>query len=330
MTRIVATAQPWSGILLLLAASAASTAWASRTIAAPADPTTPDSEGPARGGDPGTHHGSARRIVSTTLATDEILLALAPPERLLAVSIFADDAAVSNVTEAAAAVPSRVRGSAESVLALGPDLLFAGAVGRPETQMLLAQAGVPVLHARTCNSFADIERNIRWVGTAIDREERAETVIATMRARLRRVTDRLGDGPRPRVLLHNFGNYTAGRGSLFDEEVRLAGGINAASEAGIREHGPLSVERALTLDPDVLLYTDYRADSRAPRDGDVGPLAAEPGYASLRAVREGRLYRLDERSSHSTSHHAVGTVEALAALLHPERMEQAQDRGSPP
>ena len=259
------------------------------------------------------------RIVSATLSTDEMLLALVEPEALVAVTHFALDPRVSNVTERAREVRAVVTGDPESVLALEPDVVFADPVGRPETRALLRRAGVPVLRVPEARSLDDIRRNVRWVGEWVGERERAEALVAEMDRVVADAAGRVRGAPRPRVLLYNRGGFTAGRGTLFDELVRLAGGRNAAAEAGIEGHASLAIERALALDADVVLTTDYGADARARRMLEPTSITRDPVWSGATAVRTGRVHALEGRHVLSTSHHVAHAVADIARALHPER-----------
>lgn len=261
------------------------------------------------------------RIVSATLSTDEILLALLEPGQLLGVTHFALDPAVSNVPARARRVDHAITGEPEQILALEPDVVFADPVGRPETRALLARAGVPLLKVPAVSSLQDIEDNVRWVARFVGEPRRGEALVAQMERTVDDTRERLEGVERPRVLLYNRGGFTAGAGTLFDDILRRAGGRNAAAEAGIAGHASLPVERALELDPDVVLTTDYHADGRARSLAGHPPLADDPVWQGARAVREGRVHGLDGRHVLSTSHHAADAVPDVARLLHPERFE---------
>jgi len=260
-----------------------------------------------------------RRIVSATLSTDEILLALVPPSRLLAVTAFARDPGVSNAVGPARAVRHVVDTNPERLLALEPDVVFADPVGRQETFALLGRVGVPVVRVPACESLADIERNVRWVGEMVDRRDAAERLVARMETRVAEVRRRVRGTRPPRVLLFNRGGYTSGAGTLFDELLTLAGGRNAAAEGGIEGHASLPIERALALDADVVLVTRYRADARAQSLLEPPALVDDPTWQGARAVRERHVHVLDGRHVLSTSHHAAHAVEDIARVLHPER-----------
>ncbi len=63
--------------------------------------------------------------------------------------------------------------------------------------------------------------------------DRAEALIAAMRARLTAVRARVAARPRPRVLTYSLGGRTSGRATTFDSVIRAAGGENVAAALGI-------------------------------------------------------------------------------------------------
>jgi iron complex transport system substrate-binding protein len=293
-----------AGVLLLCAAAAGAAA----AVGEPAPP--PDPRGPG---------GVPSRIVSTSLPTDEILLALLPPERLLAVSTFADDPLVSNVREEARGVPHRVTGRAEEIIALGPGVVLTFPFARPEGQALLRRAGIPIVHVESPESLDGIRDNVRRLGRLTDRAEAAEALVGRMDARLASVRARVDGARRPRVLVYFSSGHTAGSQTVLGDLVRAAGGDNAADDAGLGSVAPLSRARLLSLDPDVVLFIGYRADSR--ERGLLAPTGPEddPALRALRAAKNGRLHRMSGRHLLSHSHHAVTGAERLARLLHPGR-----------
>ncbi len=264
------------------------------------------------------------RIVSITLPTDEVLLALVPPARIVAVTHFADDPAVSNVTGPARAVRRRVAGEAEAILALRPDLVLTGAFVRPDTGALLARTHVPVVGTKAPASLDDVRAAIRTVGRAVDQSLAAEGLVAQMDATLDAVRRHVLGASRPRVLLLNEGGFTAGSDTVFDDLVRVAGGRNAAAEAGIRHHQVLPLEQALALDTDVIFTTHYRADARTRTVVPEPSLARDPAWRNARAVREGRVYHLPERHVLSTSQHVAQAAVDIARILHADRFRHAE------
>ena len=97
------------------------------------------------------------RIVSVTLATDEILLALVEPSRLLGVTYLAVDARLSSMTREAEAIPHIVRADPEQIISLQPDLVFVASYLRGEFIRLLQAAGLVLFQFQEYDSVAEIQ-----------------------------------------------------------------------------------------------------------------------------------------------------------------------------
>jgi iron complex transport system substrate-binding protein len=265
-----------------------------------------------------------RRIVSVYLASDELLAELVDPGRLAAVSIFADDASSSNCLGAFPPPIARVRGEAEEILALRPDLIFVTNFTDEGTVRLLDGAGIPLVRFADWESFAAVLRDIRLTGAAVGAEARAETLARSLERRIDAVVQRVRGRPRVRVLYYEIPGYTRGAGSLIDEMIERAGGHNVARDIGVSGAGELGFENVLALAPDVMILPDYGAGA-APPDA----LTRSPGWAQIPAVRAGRVHVVSAASITSVSQHAARGLEELARLIHPES-SSSEPRADPP
>lgn len=257
------------------------------------------------------------RIASRTLATDEILLEIAEPERIVLLSPFAGDPAFSPSADAARRL-GRVGGfSTEEILAVSPDLVFAAGFNSQEALAQLEAAGVPVLVLDNHESLAAIESNIRVVGFAIGRERQAEALLERTRARLEAARGRAGprvDGLR---VVHFSGGVVLGARTVFDDAIRYLGAVNLAAEKGLVGWPRISAEQVVLWNPDVIFTDSYVADG------------AEVGVPDgTRAAGLGNVVALDGRDMAAVSHHVTGLVDRLAdALIHAaERIETAGGR----
>ena len=255
-----------------------------------------------------------RRVVSMTLAGDEILLALLPPERILALSHLADDPQYSHAVAAAARIRHRVRADAEQVLALQPDLvvLSASAFTGVTARELLHRTGVPLCELPWHDSLAGVQQNVLTVGRAVGALSRARRLVAAMDRRLRAVQERVAGAPRPRTLYYYPGGFTAGRGTTLHEMIERAGGRNVAIEAGIRGVKQIAREVLVSLDPEVILV-----GGTSDEDSLRSVLLADPSLAAVDAIRRERVEVVTGPSAGSLSHHVVNGVEIMARLLHP-------------
>ncbi len=257
------------------------------------------------------------RIASRTLATDEILLAIAEPERIVLLSPFAGDPAFSPSADAARRL-GRVGGfSTEEILAVSPDLVFAAGFNTRETLAQLEAAGVPVLVLLDHESLAAIEANIRVVGFAIGRESEAERLVESMRARLEAARARAGARVAGLRVVHYSGGVVLGGRTVFDDAIRYLGAVNLAAEKGLVGWPRISAEQVVLWNPDVIFTDSYVADAAAVGVPD-----------GTRAAGLGNVVALDGRDMAAVSHHVAGLVDRLADALvdAAERLEAAGGR----
>lgn len=255
-----------------------------------------------------------RRVVSQTVGTDELLLALAEPGQIAALSHLARDLSFSPVAGAAATIAVLKDSDAESILRFRPDLVLVASYTRAETLVLLRKAKVPVLLFDRFESLEDTRRNIRTLGDALGRPQAAVELLARMDARVQTLRKRL-EGIRPvRVLAVSLQPYTAGADTTFQDLCDHAGAINVAAEAGLKGHQPTPAEAVLGWRPEVLV-----ASGEAP--SIPARIAAILPYKHLQAARAGRIVMLPGALMSATGQHRAEAYEVLARLLHPQRFQ---------
>ena len=255
-----------------------------------------------------------QRICSVSLMGDELLFLLVPPERVVCVSTFADDAEVSNVAGRYPATAPRLVARTEPVIATRPDLIVAAPWNDRAFLAGLKALGVRSLTLDGAEDFEGIERTLLALGKAVGAEDAARARAAELRARLLGLERRLARAEpltRPRVLSLSH-LVVAGNGTTVDALIRRAGAVNAAAAAGIEGHRKLSAEQILALDPDVLLL-GQGLDTDA-----VSVLRAYPQLEATRAAKSGRVILLPPRLLTTVSPFLVEGAEQLARKLHPE------------
>jgi iron complex transport system substrate-binding protein len=250
------------------------------------------------------------RIVSQTLASDEMLFPMVSPERLVGLSSLSRDATYSNVVGEATRHPAPSIESAEDILRLKPDLVFVTTYSRAETIQALESTGAPVYRLANLDDLAGIIATIRGVGVAVGEEAAATRIVADMERRLAAVAARRAGRPRPRVLSYS-GGFTAGRGTSFDDIVRRAGGVNEAAARGIDKFPRLSAEQVLAWNPDVLVSGFLPGEEEAVRRR----LSTGPGVGQTTAAQRHHIVLIESRRFLAVSQYVVDAVEQLAAGL---------------
>jgi iron complex transport system substrate-binding protein len=249
------------------------------------------------------------RIVSQTLGTDEILLAICSPERIVALSNLAEDGNYSNAVEQARQVSGRTTEGAEQILQLKPDLIFVASYGRAETIRLLQESKAPVFRFANFDSIADVISNIRTVGYATGCDAEAEKLIQQMTEELAAIRKRIPQNQPPlRVMSYDRTGYTAGANTLFDDLIRAAGAVNTSAEKGLKGFSTINVENITEWQPDVIIIGANRTELETARQ----QLLANPVIAASRAGRAGRIIVMDNRHFLTVSQYIVRAVEDLS------------------
>lgn len=257
--------------------------------------------------------GAARpqRVVSQAVGTDELLLALADPGQVAALSHIAHDAQFSPVAAEAKRYPTIRESDAESVLRFRPDLVLATTFTRPETLSLLRRAGVHLVVLDRFDTLDDVYASIQLLGRELGQEARAQALITQCRGRVEALAARLR-GVRPvRVLSATIYPFTSGTGTTFQDLCDHTGALNVAAEAGLRGHAPTPSERLLLWNAEVLVVSDD--------PGIRARLGEIPHYRALPAFKAGRLVPVPGPLMSSISHHRIAAYEVLARALHPDR-----------
>jgi iron complex transport system substrate-binding protein len=256
-----------------------------------------------------------QRIISLSPSTTEVLYGVGAFERVVAVSDY--DKFPPEVSR----LP-RIGGwsntNLEQVVTLKPDLIVMTSSQAPLIKDKLDALGVRTVTVPSY-TVADALAGIEQLGAVTGREEAARALAADVRAKLDDVRARTRELPRLRVLCivdrvpgTLRGLYTATRGSFFAELIEIAGGESIAPPAS-NGFGQISKEAVVSLNPDIIF------DMLQSGEGKLAENTQEvwKELANVRAVRDGRVYRLNDESMLHPSQFVGDTARKFAELIHP-------------
>jgi iron complex transport system substrate-binding protein len=170
-------------------------------------------------------------------------------------------------------------------------------------------------------TLGDVFASFLRVASELGRPERGVALGADLAGRLSALAERAQARPeRPSVACIEWIDPLMAAGNWMPELVTLAGGRPLFGALG--EHSPwLDWETLHVADPDVIAVLPCGFDLARTR-AEIGPLLAQPGFDTLRAVREERVFLADgHQFFNRPGPRLVESLEILCELLHPEAFE---------
>ncbi len=251
------------------------------------------------------------RIVSISPACTEILFALGLGDKVVGVTSYC------NYPEEATAKPqigSFSDPSVEAIVAQSPDLVLA--TGGLQAEMLDRMTGLGLaVYAVNPVTFADTVAGIRNIAELTGAQAKGEEIASDMERRAAVITTavekaRKEGKAQPRAFFEIFfenGVWTAGSDSVVSDLIKTAGGINLG-DAESSDYYQFSVERLMAENPDVY----FVGSGSMSNPGDV---TARSGWDRMNAVRDGRVYVLQDDLIYRTGPRLIEGLEAIYASL---------------
>jgi len=256
-----------------------------------------------------TLEGAPQHIASLSPAATEILFAIGAGDQVAAVEKFSDyPPEAKTLPQLDAYQPS-----VEAIAGARPDLVL---VFYDPGNLVegLTNANLTVFFLETPTSVEGVLEQIRLLGEATGHPQEAEELVESMQQGIGAVQERLADveqGPR---LFHEVDNqlYTVAPNSFVGNLYTILKAQNIA--AGTDQAYPqLSQEAIIEADPEVIILGDAAGGESAET------VKARPGWGSISAVKNDRIYVVDPDIVSRQGPRLVDALETLAQVLYPER-----------
>jgi iron complex transport system substrate-binding protein len=222
----------------------------------------------------------------------------------------------------------------EKFLAARPDLVLIRPMidrGYAPLMRRLEQAGIVVvsLQPGTVTAMYDYWRAL---GSLTGRSVAAEKMVADFQVATARIAARTSALPdRPRVYFEAIHDRmrTFSPGSMAIFALETAGGVNAAADAAPRRGTNIAdygKERILAKADAIDVYLAQTGPMNRP---SLAALRNEPGYGLIKAVREDRIYFIDEELVSRPTPRLLEGIRAIGKMLHPHPVfSDVEDPGS--
>jgi iron complex transport system substrate-binding protein len=246
------------------------------------------------------------RIVSISPSETEVLYAVGAGSKVVAVDNY------SNYPDDAAKKPKvgDMNLNVEALLAQKADIVFANSSVNKKQVEQLRGLGVKVFGSDP-KTVDEVIGRIELYGKIMNTADTAKKMADTMRAEKKQVVDAVKDAPKKRVYVEISPGYTVGSGVFIDELVTLGGGTNIMADQ--QRYPKVDPEAIVKANPEVILYSSP----------SVNPdeLKKRPGWDTIDAVKNGRLYPIEDDLFSRVSPRLTQTLIKVGKAIQPDKVK---------
>ena len=256
-----------------------------------------------------------KRIVSLQPSATVILRAIGRLDRLVACTKWCVDVCPEISAMNCAVVSDSWTAQAAQILASHPDLVIASVPYQLEAVAEILKAGIRFLGLAP-KTLTDIYTDIGTIAGMMGASEAGERVVGEMQAELAAVRKQIPAAAQkrePRVFCEEWGKPIIASQPWVAELVKAAGGDFVGVPGGRR-----SAEELAQDDPDVIVAAWCGAGDRVPLE----KIVRDRNWTDLRAVRNGRVYCINDELLNTPAPTLVGGLRALAWAIHPDVFPQ--------
>ncbi len=261
-----------------------------------------------------------QRIVSTAPSITEILYALGLGDRVAAVTRFCRYPPEAQLKPK---IGDYINPNIEAIAALKPDLVII------QTNPAHLRDRLSVMHLRIVEldqqNISGIYTSIRTIGDAAGVPERADKLIASIRADLDAVRSRAAALKPVRVMFvvgrsmgRLDGLVVAGKASFLNEVLHIAGGENVFHDA-LAAYPKVSLEEVMARNPEVILDMGDMSDTVGVTDQHKREIVALwDRVATVDAVKHHGVFAISSDIYIVPGPRVTESARAIFDMLHPE------------
>lgn len=260
-------------------------------------------------GDEVTLESEPQKIVSVAPNLTELVYALGAGDLLVGRSDYCDYPQEVSAVESVGTITTP---DIEKLISFEPDLVLVSTHFDEENTQKLNELNVPVLTLYEENSMEGVYDMVETLGTALNRSTQAEECISQMQEIVSETEDKVKGLDAPTVYYvvgyGEYGDYTAGGDTFVGKMLEAAGGDNIAKEV---TGWSITLEEIIEKDPSIIIIGESMKDD----------FMSSPNYSDLTAVKENRVYGIDNNMLDRQGYRNAEGLRTLAEIFHPEAFE---------
>lgn len=248
-----------------------------------------------------------QRVVSLQPSITSIMERLGVLDRLVACTKYCAEVCPKVKELGIAIVHDSWTADSEQIRAVNPDLVIASVPYQLEAVAEILKSGAQFLGLAPHN-LRDIYSDISSIAGIMNEPNRGQYLIREMQMEIERVRSRnAGNVARAKVYCEEWGKPLIHSQRWVAELIEAAGGQFVGNPG---EH--TDAEAVRQADPDIVVAAWCGAGDRVPLD----KIAARPGWQSLTAVHEARVYCINDEYLNTPGPTLLAGLHALEAAIH--------------
>lgn len=199
----------------------------------------------------------------------------------------------------------------EKIVELKPDVVIASTHAKKENLDKLNQLGITTIALYGEEDFEGAYDVISSIGKVLNSNKEANAIVNNMKKKVNFVKEKVKEKDTPSVYyvigFGKGGDFTPGKDTFLHKLITLAGAKNAGEDA---VNWKYSLEKLIEKNPDIIICSKYF-------DAKKG-LQGTTGYTDLKAVKNNKLFEIDNNMLDRQGPRLADGLEKLAKLIHPD------------
>ncbi|MCX5749621.1 MAG: cobalamin-binding protein [Candidatus Saganbacteria bacterium] len=222
------------------------------------------------------------RIISTMPSNTEILFALGLKDRIIGVTSQCNYPPEARKIKKIGGADLNI----EQIISLNPDLIVMLGDAQKNDVERLRRMHLPVFVINP-QTLPGLIYSINILGQATGNKKEARDLSKKMQNEIYKISTQNRSRVKPKVFVMLWHNplITAGNGTFIDDLITLAGGVNIASQMGVK-YPIMNFEELIEQDPDFLIIAGKAKD-------EITRLKTSPKWRIIKAVKENNMLLID-------------------------------------
>ncbi|PRR81620.1 ABC transporter substrate-binding protein [Clostridium vincentii] len=249
-----------------------------------------------------------KKIISIAPSVTELIYALGKGDELLGRTDYCDyPEEVADVES----IGSLTDPNIEKIIELQPDIVIASTHFKDDVAKKLQDLGIKIVVLKDSKSIDGSYESINKLGQMLNAQDKAEDVVDSSKKKIEEIKEKVEGAETPKayyvVGFGKSGDFTATGDTFISEMLSIAGAKNIAQDATGWKY---SLEKIIENDPEYIIISK--------KSGMKDQFMTTDGYKELSAVKNDKVFEIDDDLVNRQGPRIADGVEALAKIIHPD------------